>query len=287
MVTRAVNNPGNFTIGPTVIKYANYGESEAQANEVGLTQGGVSYNHTMEFKEYDDADQHIGVVGAEKTGDRLEVTFRMKEATLENLMLAWGLPDENLDEASNTLTFGGDYDIDYKTLFLEGPAPAGGVAKWEFWKAMAISSSEITDQKEDNTVYEVTFLIIEDTTKTKHQRYGQRVDTYDDTTAPTIDSVSPTDSATDVAVDTTVEWTFSEAIQQRDITTGNFNLTDGAGAEVAGSLSYDPDTYTVVFTPDASLANATDYLTFVSGEVRDMAGNEMGDNYRTTFTTIA
>ena len=83
MATRAVQNPGNFTIGPSYIYVGAYGDVKGDARDVGITQGGVSYNHTSEYKEYDDADQYIGVVGVEKIGDRLEVTVRAKEAILE------------------------------------------------------------------------------------------------------------------------------------------------------------------------------------------------------------
>lgn len=287
MVTRAVNNPGNFTIGPSDIYVGAYGDVKADAREVGITQGGVSYNHTSEFKEYDDADQYIGVVGVEKIGDRLEVTIRAKEAVLENLALAWGLPDSNLDEASNTLDFGGDYDAVYRSLFIDGPAPGGGIANWELFKVVAYTSSEFTDQKDDNVVYEITFLVIEDVTKAEHQRYGQRIDTYEDVTGPTVTSTSPADLAADVAIDTEISWTFDEAIQQRDITPSNFNVVDDTGAEVAGGLSYDETLNRVVFSPDAVLTNATTYFTFASGNVKDMSGNTMGSNHRTSFTTIA
>lgn len=287
MATRAVNNPGNFTIGPSTIWVGEYGDTKDMAREVGITQGGVSYNHTQEMREFDDADQYIGVVGAEKIGDRMEITIRLKEPILENLALAWGLPDGNLDEAENKLTFGGDYDIPYRSLFIDGPAPGGGTAEWQIWRVLAYTSSEVADTKEDNTLLEVTFLVIEDLTKAEHQRYGQRIDTYDDTTAPTITGVVPEDAGDDVAVDTTITWTFDENIQQRDINSGNFNVVDDTGAEVAGELSYNQQTFEVVFTPDTELSNATTYLTFASGEIRDMAGNAMGSNHRTTFTTIA
>jgi hypothetical protein len=286
MVTKAVQNPGNFTIGPSYIYVGSYGDVKADARDLGITQGGVSYNHTSEFKEYDDADQYIGVVGVEKIGDRLEVTVRAKEAILENLALAWGLPDSNLSEETNTLSFGGDYNAVYRSLFIDGPAPGGGIANWELYKVVAYTSGEITDQKDDNTIYEITFLVIEDVTKAEHQRYGQRVDTYDDVTGPSVSTVSPVDSAIDVAATTTVSWQFDEAIQQRDITSANFNVLDDTGVEVAGSLSYDETLNEVVFTPASDLTAETTYFTFASGAVKDMAGNAMDSNSRTSFTTI-
>ncbi|SDI95592.1 Ig-like domain-containing protein [Halanaerobium congolense] len=286
-VTKAVRNPGNFTVGPSDIYEGPYGCNKEDARDVGITQGGVSYSNELEFKEFDDADQYLGVIGLAKIGDRMEITFTMKENTLENMKLAWGLPDEALDVENNTLYFGASSKIEYKKLFIDGPAPGGGTANYEFWKTFPISASEVEQTKDDNAVYEVTMLVIEDTTKPEKYRYGKRVDVYDDTIPPAVDSILPVDSDTDVAVDIEVEWTFSEAIQQRDITTGNFNIVNTSGTEIEGELAYNPNDFTVTFTPESSLENDTLYLAFVSGEVRDMAGNAMGDNYRTSFTTVA
>lgn len=287
MTTKAVRNPGNFTVGPSDIFVGAYGESKENARDVGITQGGISYNKESEFKEFDDADQYLGVVGVAKIGERLETTFTLKENVLENMKLAWGLPDDALDEAENTLYFGTSPKVEYKTLYVEGPAPGGGTANYEFWKAFPISASEVENTKEDNTVYEVTMLILEDITKPEIQRFGKRTDTYDDTTPPEVSAVAPADAASDVAVDAEIEWTFTEDIQQRDITAGNFNIVDDSGAEVDGELAYNPNDYTVTFTPASNLANSTTYFAFVSGEVRDMAGNAMGENYRSSFTTAA
>jgi len=287
MVTRAVNNPGNFTIGPSDIYVGLYGMTKGEARSIGITQGGVSYNHSREYKEFDDADQYISVVGVEKIGERLEVTFSMKENTLENLALAWDLPEGNIDEATNTITFGGNYESTYRSLFIDGPAPGGGTAGWEFWKVVAYSTSEIADTKEDNALLEVTVLVIEDVTKIKGQRFGRRVDIYEDSTPPSVTAISPEDDALSAPLDSNVVWTLSEAIQQRDITTGNFNILDETGGEVVGNLSYDKASFQVSFTPESSLSASTNYFTFVSGEVRDIAGNQMGSNYRSNFSTIA
>ena len=286
MVTKAIDNPGNFTVGPSNIYVGAYGDLKAAAREVGMTQGGVSYNHTKSFKEFDDADQYISVIGVEKIAERLEITYTMKENVLENFALAWDLPDSSVDEVNDELDFGGDPQTNYRSLFIDGPAPDGGTRSHEFWKVVAYSSSEIAQTKDDNAVLEVTMLVIEDITKVEGQRFGKIADVYDDTTLPSVSSITPADLGSDVAIDTTVAWIMSEAIQQRDITSGNFNVVDDTGAEVAGSLAYNKSTFTVTFTPTSVLSGTTTYLTFASGEVRDMAGNAMGDNSRTSFDTI-
>ncbi len=284
MVTRQTNQPGNLTMGDSQILIGAYGDTEANSRDVGLTEGGVSYNHSTELYEAT-ADQFLSVIDVKKIGERLEVSFTMKEDTLENMALAWDLPDSAIDEANNVLNFGGDDTVNYRCLYVNGPAPGGGTAKWELWKVVAMDVGETTYNKEGEALKEITMLVLEDTTKPKGQRFGKRSDVYDDTIAPVVSSVSPTDAATTVAVTTTVEWTFSEPIQERDITSGNFNLVDASGTEVSGSLAYDKGTNKVIFTPDVDLSSLTTYLAFASGEVRDLAGNKMGSNYRTNFET--
>lgn len=283
--TRPVNDAGNFTIGASTIYVGAYGDTKDAAREVGMTQGGVSWNYTRNKFEKR-SDQKLGVLGTHTIDDRLEISFTMKENTLENLALAWDLPDSAVDEATNTLSIGRENgNAIERCLFIDGPAPGGGTASWEFWKVDSYSSEAIGQTKEGEALLQVTMLVIEDTTKPAIQRYGRRADTYDDTTAPQISSVTPNDGAAAVAVDSNIEWTFSEPIMEIDITSGNFNVTDDAGNEVAGTLAYDRGTNKVTFNPTNNLAALTTYLTFVSGEVRDLAGNKLGANSRTTFTT--
>lgn len=284
MVTKQTNQPGNLTMGDSQILVGAYGDVEADCRDVGITEGGVSYNYSTELYEAS-GDQFLSVIAVKKIGERLEVSYTIKEDTLENLALAWDLPDSAVDTNNNEITFGGDDTVNYRTLIINGPAPDGGTAKWELWKVVAMDIGETTYNKEGEALKEITMLVLEDTTKSKGQRFGKRSDVYDDTTPPAVSSVSPTDAATGVAVNTTVEWTFSEPIQMRDITAGNFNVVDASGSEVAGSLAYDKGTNKVIFTPDSDLASLTTYLAFVSGEVKDLAGNKMGSNYRTSFET--
>jgi len=107
---------------------------------------------------------------------------------------------------------------------------------------------------------------------------------YDeDTTPPTISSVSPEDTATDVNVSTNITATFSEAMDSSTITTDSFTL---AGSPVSGTVTYDPSAYTATFTPDANLDYNYAYTATLTTAITDLAGNPLAEPYTWSFTTI-
>ncbi len=79
--------------------------------------------------------------------------------------------------------------------------------------------------------------------------------------------------------------TFSEALDPTTVTAANFTLATGpaTGRTVAGTLSYDAKTSTVIFVPAASLASYTTYTVLVGG-ITDLSGNPMSPT-SWTFTT--
>lgn len=107
-----------------------------------------------------------------------------------------------------------------------------------------------------------------------------------DTTAPTITLSYPADGTSGVVTTTTVRVTFSEAIDNATLTSGSFTLaTTTGGFPVTGSVSYDSASYAVTFTPDAPLANATNYTATVTTAITDVAGNALAANHSWSFTT--
>jgi len=107
-----------------------------------------------------------------------------------------------------------------------------------------------------------------------------------DTTAPTITSTVPTNSATGVAVNATFIWNFSEALKLSTVTAGNFFiLKDTDGSMVAGALSINTARTQVTFTPTSNLGAATAYRACVTNNVKDLAGNSLAANSVTKFTT--
>lgn len=109
-----------------------------------------------------------------------------------------------------------------------------------------------------------------------------QTDIFADTVAPQVASVSPANGATGVSMNTFVEATFNEGMQSPQA--GDFVL-EGPGGAVAGSVSYDPTTWTMRFTPDASLASNTTFTATLSTNIKDLAGNALAAAYSWTFTT--
>ncbi|MEX2131623.1 MAG: Ig-like domain-containing protein [Pseudohongiellaceae bacterium] len=105
-----------------------------------------------------------------------------------------------------------------------------------------------------------------------------------DVSPPTVILRFPSSGATDVPVNTTVNATFSEAMDPLTIVTANFLLAQGLNS-VSGLVAYDPLTAIATFTPDVALNPGTTYQFTVVNAVRDVAGNSMQLNDVWSFTT--
>jgi hypothetical protein len=92
-----------------------------------------------------------------------------------------------------------------------------------------------------------------------------------DNTRPTIISRTPASNAYGVATNATVSVTFSETLDPTSVTATNFTVTSGM-TSVVGTLTYDPKTSTIVFSPTARLAGLTTYTVRLSG-IQDLSGN--------------
>lgn len=104
-----------------------------------------------------------------------------------------------------------------------------------------------------------------------------------DTTPPTVDVTSPTNTAIAVPINRKVTVGFSEVMNPLTITTASFTLTGANGTPVAGTVT--PVGTSAVFTPVTNLANNTLYTATIKNSVKDLAGNAMVSNYVFTFTT--
>jgi len=106
-----------------------------------------------------------------------------------------------------------------------------------------------------------------------------------DTTAPTVDTVAPTDAATDVALNlASITAVFSEEVQ--NINSSTFQLK-AAGIAVASSISYDNATKTATLSPTYNLIEGTTYTVELKTSITDMANNPLGSLYSWSFETGA
>lgn len=113
-----------------------------------------------------------------------------------------------------------------------------------------------------------------------------------DTTVPTVSTFGPTDAATDVAIGSNIVLTFNEAIARG---TGNIQIRSGSAtgtvvetfdAATSNRLSLSGSTLTI--DPTNNLANSTQYfVTFASGAIKDVAGNNFAGTSTYDFITAA
>jgi len=110
-----------------------------------------------------------------------------------------------------------------------------------------------------------------------------------DTAPPTVSLITPASGATGVATDSTVDVTFSEAMDASTINSSTIRLLDGA-TPVAAGVSYNAATRVATLTPSAPLANSKTYTVSVtggSGGASDLAGNPLASNLTSWFTTAS
>lgn len=110
-----------------------------------------------------------------------------------------------------------------------------------------------------------------------------------DTTAPTVDSISPSDGAAAVDVGVHPTATFSEPMDAATITSATVHLS-GPGDPVAATVAYDADTRVATLTPTSPLATSTTYTMTVeggAGGAADEAGNPLAADTTWSFTTAA
>ena len=119
-----------------------------------------------------------------------------------------------------------------------------------------------------------------------------------DTTAPTISSTYPSDSASSVAPNTSLTVTFSEAMDTTTFTTNTSNTTCSGSLQVSSdsfsscvqmsaSPSISNSNKTLTVTPASSLSYSTTYKIRVTTGVKDSAGNALSSQWTTStgFTT--
>jgi len=104
-----------------------------------------------------------------------------------------------------------------------------------------------------------------------------------DLIAPTVSSVTPLNLATGVVLNSSINATFSKAMDPLTITSSTFTLTQGA-TPVSGTVTYSGNTATATLHPTSNLAASTTYTATISTGAKDMANNSLA-NYTWSFTT--
>lgn len=277
---------GNIVLGlgDATVVIGTYGTVEGSAQDVGATQDGVSLECARDYFEKT-CDQEIGPLEVFKTAERATLKVNLAETTLDNLRIAMDYPSGAL--VGSTLSIGGNNTVNELTIYLNVVAPNGGTRKYTFHKAVCISAAAHAYQKDEKTMIECEFLLLQDTSKAANAQLATVVDTSSDTTAPTVALTTPADGGT-VTKDTkgTVVWTITEAgaMDENSIIYGDnddatfmiINTTTPASAAlVAGTIVYDTAAKTVTFTPTNNWNASDTFQAIVTTGLKDVAGNRL------------
>ena len=93
-------------------------------------------------------------------------------------------------------------------------------------------------------------------------------------TPPQVISTSPTDGAIGISLSTTIQITFSEAMNEAS-TEAAFSI----GPVVAGVFSWNPGSTILTFTPSADLSYGTTYTVTIDGTAQDQQGETLDGDY--------
>lgn len=107
----------------------------------------------------------------------------------------------------------------------------------------------------------------------------------DDTQSPNVETTLPANGSDHVSLNTTITAKLSETVIS-GLAVSAFHLITGT-TSVNGSIEYDPDNRTIIFTPESDLMEGTKYTASITGTIEDLAGNRMNNNYVWDFTTTA
>ena len=109
-------------------------------------------------------------------------------------------------------------------------------------------------------------------------------DPTNDSSSPSVISVTPANGESNVSRTSPITATFDEDLFSISISDSNFTLKDDNNT-VPATISYDFSTNTAILQPNSTLAASHSYTATLETEISDLAGNGMADKYIWNFTT--
>lgn len=139
-------------------------ENSSDWDGVGYTTEGVEFSYEPDFGEVQ-VDQMLDAAKMFKQGMRASVNTTFAEATLKNLMIAWGQAASTLDSDVLTVSAGdlGDEPVERSITFV-GQAPRKAGAKQErvyyLRRALQVEASNHSLSRNDATTIPVSFRLL-------------------------------------------------------------------------------------------------------------------------------
>lgn len=274
----------NIVVGvasENTVKIGAYNATEAAADDLGLTDGGVEIIKNEETKEIM-ADQALGPVDVVTIKEGSGLKFNLLESSLANIAKAFGQPASAV--VGGAFTLGGKSDIrDHRTVYVNVKGPGPGTLKITVHKAKIKGDSSLKYTKDGVTLVPVEVIALEDMTRTAGERMMSFAASGADSTAPQVALSSPVDGGTTPKdAKGAIEWTFTEVgnMDAGSIVYGKTVLilnitTPGSAAIVAGTLVYSAATKKMTFTPTNNWTASDSLQAMVTTGVKDAAGNAL------------
>lgn len=133
-------------------------------SDMGLTTGGVNIRFERSFVETE-ADQIIGIAKRSLQMERIFVATTLLEATLENLRIAFGLPEASLTGGTVLcLGYNSSCGLNEHSIVVKGPGVGCGCRTFVFERATSISTPEYNMQRTQEVQIAVEFEVFKDET---------------------------------------------------------------------------------------------------------------------------
>lgn len=143
----------------------------------GYTQEGVEVTYEPDYGEVQ-VDQSLDTPKMYKQGMRVTVATTFAEATLENLLVAWGQPSSTLAASKLVISAGalGDEPVERSIAFV-GLAPRGSGGErqervYAVRRALQVESSAHRLSRNDPTVIPASFRLLPNTNASGESEYG-------------------------------------------------------------------------------------------------------------------
>lgn len=167
----------NIVVGlqsTNTVKIGSYGDDEASSVDVGYIKGGIVIEHDAEHYDVK-VDQVLGVIDKITVDESMKIKFSLAEATLTNLAMAFGYPASAVSGSS--FNFGSRAESEFKTLYINVNGPDASERKYTFWKVKPTGKTSQEYKRSGETLIDVEFEVLCDTSKSADQRFGSVTDT--------------------------------------------------------------------------------------------------------------
>lgn len=167
----------NIVVGlqnTNTVKIGDYGDDELTAIDAGYIKGGVNIEHNADHYDVK-VDQILGVIDKITVDESMKIKFSLAEVTLANLATAFGYPASAV--TGSTFSFGSRQDSSFKTLYINVKGPGSAERKYTFWKVKPTGKTSQEYKKNGETLIDIEFDVLADTTKSAEQRFGSITDT--------------------------------------------------------------------------------------------------------------